>query len=124
MVLDQSAVTVSKTNWMASRNMAFLVGQIRYSSFSRTPHVSASVLACALSPSAARTSGAGPTKVRPAAWQALLEGWANPIYVAFHAVSLLALVWFALRLFRVFPGLNGAHGNKGFALVYLVNDSG
>ena len=38
-----------------------------------------------------------------AAWQALQQGFANPIYVVFHGVSLLALVWFSLRLFRVFP---------------------
>lgn len=39
----------------------------------------------------------------PAAWGRLLAGYANPIYVVFHAVALLALVWFGLRFFRVFP---------------------
>ena len=38
-----------------------------------------------------------------AAWAELLEDFANPIYVVFHLVSLGAMVWFALRLFRVFP---------------------
>ena len=37
-----------------------------------------------------------------AAWDALLASYAHPVYVAFHALSLLALVWFALRLFRIF----------------------
>ena len=39
----------------------------------------------------------------PAAWQDLFESFANPIYVLFHLVSLVALVWFGLRFFKVFP---------------------
>ena len=39
----------------------------------------------------------------PEAWARLLDGYANPIYLAFHAISLVALVWFGLRFFRVFP---------------------
>ncbi len=39
----------------------------------------------------------------PAAWERLLAGYANPLYLVFHFVSLLALIWFGLRFFRVFP---------------------
>ncbi len=39
-----------------------------------------------------------------AAWQELVfEDFANPIYLAFHALALIAVVWFALRFFRLFP---------------------
>ena len=39
----------------------------------------------------------------PAAWERLLTGYANPIYLVFHAIALLALVWFGARFFRIFP---------------------
>jgi fumarate reductase subunit C len=39
----------------------------------------------------------------PAAWQALLTSYAHPLYVAFHALALVAMTWFALRFFRLFP---------------------
>ena len=38
-----------------------------------------------------------------AAWDAMLAGYGNPLYLVFHALSLLALVWFGLRFFRIFP---------------------
>jgi len=37
------------------------------------------------------------------AWERLLAGYANPVYLVFHAIALVALVWFGLRFFRVFP---------------------
>jgi len=37
------------------------------------------------------------------AWERLLAGYANPIYLVFHAIALVALVWFGIRFFRVFP---------------------
>jgi hypothetical protein len=39
----------------------------------------------------------------PAAWKALLEGWAHPLYVAFHLFALGALTWFGLRFLGLFP---------------------
>ena len=39
-----------------------------------------------------------------AAWQGLIHGdFANPGYLLFHAVALVALLWFAFRYFRLFP---------------------
>jgi fumarate reductase subunit C len=37
------------------------------------------------------------------AWDAVRQSFRNPIYVVFHAVALVALVWFSLRFFRLFP---------------------
>lgn len=39
----------------------------------------------------------------PAAWVELMRGFANPIYLIYHGVAFVAMVWFALRLFRLFP---------------------
>ncbi len=39
----------------------------------------------------------------PAAWQALLRSYAHPLYVAFHLLALIALTWFGLRFFGLFP---------------------
>lgn len=37
------------------------------------------------------------------AWAGMLEGFANPIYLVYHGVALIAMVWFALRTFRRVP---------------------
>lgn len=39
----------------------------------------------------------------PAAWEAHLASHARPLELAFHFVSLVALTWFGLRFFRLFP---------------------
>ena len=39
----------------------------------------------------------------PAAWQELLRQFQNPLYVAFHALCLAAVVFVAVRFFRLFP---------------------
>jgi fumarate reductase subunit C len=39
----------------------------------------------------------------PAAWQALLEGFANPLYVAFHLLALVSVLFVGVRFFRLFP---------------------
>ena len=38
-----------------------------------------------------------------AAWNALMDAYRNPLYVAFHALALVGLTWFAMRFFHVFP---------------------
>ena len=41
------------------------------------------------------------------AWQALLEDFANPIYIAFHAVACVVFLWCAQRfLFKLTPKAN------------------
>jgi fumarate reductase subunit C len=70
-----------------------------------------------------------------AAWDALLAGYAHPVYVAFHGLALVAVTWFALRFFRLFPKTQpprigplrrppdlffAVALNGGFALVSLV----
>lgn len=37
------------------------------------------------------------------AWVSLMEEFTNPIYILFHVFALVALTWFALRFFRLFP---------------------
>jgi len=39
----------------------------------------------------------------PAAWRAHLEAYRHPLYLLFHLVALLAITWFGLRFFRLFP---------------------
>jgi fumarate reductase subunit C len=39
----------------------------------------------------------------PAAWRAHLDAYRNPAMLLFHLFALLALGWFALRFFRLFP---------------------
>lgn len=39
----------------------------------------------------------------PGAWQALMADFANPLYLAFHALTLAAVVFVAVRFFRLFP---------------------
>ena len=39
----------------------------------------------------------------PAAWQALLERFANPLYVAFHLLALVSVLFVGVRFFRLFP---------------------
>jgi fumarate reductase subunit C len=39
----------------------------------------------------------------PGAWQALLRQFQNPLYVAFHALCLVSVVFVAVRFFRLFP---------------------
>jgi fumarate reductase subunit C len=43
------------------------------------------------------------------AWQALLHGFANPLYLLFHAVALAAAVFVGVRFFRLFPKAQPAH---------------
>ncbi len=38
-----------------------------------------------------------------AAWQAVLAGWANPVYVAFHLLALASVLFVGVRFFRLFP---------------------
>ena len=38
-----------------------------------------------------------------AAFGAVMESFANPLYLVFHAVACGWITWFALRLFRLFP---------------------
>ena len=44
------------------------------------------------------TVGEGPDQ-----WVALLESLAHPVYIAFHAISLLAVIFVGFRFFRLFP---------------------
>ena len=39
----------------------------------------------------------------PAAWQATQAQLAHPLYVAFHALSLVAVIFVGVRFFRLFP---------------------
>jgi fumarate reductase subunit C len=39
----------------------------------------------------------------PAAWQSIQQQLANPIYVLFHLVSLVAVVFVGVRFFSLFP---------------------
>ncbi len=39
----------------------------------------------------------------PEAWAALLESFKSPFYIGYHILALVALVWFTLRFFRLFP---------------------
>ncbi|MEE2678553.1 MAG: hypothetical protein VX546_08260 [Myxococcota bacterium] len=47
---------------------------------------------------AVRTLGDGEV-----AWQALLSGWAAPLYVAFHLLALVSVLFVGVRFFRLFP---------------------
>lgn len=38
-----------------------------------------------------------------AAWDGVLADLRHPLYLAYHALALVALVWFTLRFFRLFP---------------------
>ena len=44
------------------------------------------------------TLGEGPDQ-----WALLLESLANPIYIGFHAISLIAVIFVGVRFFRLFP---------------------
>src|SRR5690554_344819 len=39
----------------------------------------------------------------PEAWAGLLEEFAHPLYLAFHALALVSVVFVAVRFFRLFP---------------------
>lgn len=39
----------------------------------------------------------------PAAWQAAMEDLRNPLYIAFHLLALVSVVFVAVRFFRLFP---------------------
>lgn len=39
----------------------------------------------------------------PEAYQAVLESYSHPLYIAFHALTLVSLVFVAVRFFRLFP---------------------
>ena len=38
-----------------------------------------------------------------AAWQGILSGYENPLYIAFHAFSLACVIFVGVRFFRLFP---------------------
>jgi fumarate reductase subunit C len=38
-----------------------------------------------------------------AAWTAVLDSFQNPLYVAFHALALVSVVFVGVRFFRLFP---------------------
>jgi len=37
------------------------------------------------------------------AWNALMASFQNPLYIGYHVIAFVALVWFTLRFFRLFP---------------------
>jgi fumarate reductase subunit C len=39
----------------------------------------------------------------PEAWNAVMESFKNPIYIAFHLLSLISVIFVAVRFFRLFP---------------------
>ena len=39
----------------------------------------------------------------PEAYEAVRAGYSNPLYIAFHALTLVSLVFVAVRFFRLFP---------------------
>jgi fumarate reductase subunit C len=39
----------------------------------------------------------------PVAWNDAMEGFRNPLYVAFHALAFVSVVFVAVRFFRLFP---------------------
>lgn len=39
----------------------------------------------------------------PAAWRAHLDAYRHPLYILFHLFAMLAIGWFGLRFFRLFP---------------------
>ncbi|MEZ4354801.1 MAG: hypothetical protein R3F16_14240 [Myxococcota bacterium] len=39
----------------------------------------------------------------PAAWSAAMESLRNPLYIAFHALCLVSVIFVAVRFFRLFP---------------------
>ena len=39
----------------------------------------------------------------PEAYQAVLESYSHPAYIAFHALTLVSLIFVAVRFFRLFP---------------------
>jgi fumarate reductase subunit C len=39
----------------------------------------------------------------PAGWQALMASFANPLYLAFHAIALVSAIFVGVRFFRLFP---------------------
>ena len=41
-----------------------------------------------------------------AAWAAVLESFRHPLYLAFHALSLAAVIFVGVRFFRLFPKAN------------------
>lgn len=39
----------------------------------------------------------------PAAWQAAMQDMSHPLYIAFHVLCLVSVVFVAVRFFRLFP---------------------
>ena len=39
----------------------------------------------------------------PAAWDAAMAGFRNPLYLAFHALALVSVIFVGVRFFRLFP---------------------
>jgi len=37
------------------------------------------------------------------AWAAVMESFQNPVYLVWHGLAFVGLVWFTLRFFRLFP---------------------
>jgi succinate dehydrogenase subunit C len=45
----------------------------------------------------------------PEAWNGVIHGYANPIYVGWHALALVAVLFVGVRFFRLFPKAQPAH---------------
>ena len=43
----------------------------------------------------------------PIAWQAQMKALENPIYIVFHVISLISVIFVAVRFFRLFPKAQG-----------------
>jgi fumarate reductase subunit C len=39
----------------------------------------------------------------PVAWQSMLDQLSNPLYIAFHALGLVSVLFVGVRFFRLFP---------------------
>ena len=39
----------------------------------------------------------------PESWNAMMAGFKNPIYIAFHALALASVIFVGVRFFRLFP---------------------
>jgi len=45
----------------------------------------------------------------PPAWQSILQQLQNPLYVLFHLISLVAVIYVGMRFFSLFPKAQPAH---------------
>ncbi len=39
----------------------------------------------------------------PEAWQALMQDFSNPLYLVFHGIALISVIFVGVRFFRLFP---------------------